>query len=93
MTVAVPTKKAFGMLRCGSRILVLAFSPQGVQVLTEMTDPVEVDFLTGLCRQSGDDSQSTGVFLDLFRRPTAAEDDGNGSPSEPRPSGSVRGSA
>jgi flagellar biogenesis protein FliO len=69
----VDSRHAVTLLRCGSRILVIGFSPQGMQVLTEMTDPVEVDFLTGLCRQSGEDTQFTQAFLDLFRRPQSTD--------------------
>lgn len=40
------------LIRCGNKVL-LVYLAQGVaETLTEITDPLEVDRLTGLCRQS-----------------------------------------
>jgi hypothetical protein len=38
------------LVRCGNKLLLLATSASGVQPLTEVTDPDEVDRLTRLCR-------------------------------------------
>ena len=39
------------LIRCGSRILVVGSSDNGMQTLAEVTDPVEVDYLAGICRR------------------------------------------
>lgn len=38
------------LVRCGSRVLVLGASQTGLTTLAEITDPVEVDYLAGLCQ-------------------------------------------
>lgn len=59
------------LLRCGSRVLLVAVGPDGARTLTEICDPVEVDLLTGACRQRNAEQPS---FAHVFRRtPTAAE--------------------
>lgn len=40
------------LIRCGARILVVGSSADGMQTLAEVTDPVEVDYLAGICRRS-----------------------------------------
>ncbi len=40
------------LLRCGNKLLLIASSAAGAEPLTEITDPAEVDRLTGLCRQA-----------------------------------------
>lgn len=50
------------LLRCGARILVVGSSPQGLHTLSEITDPIEVDYLTGLCK-----SQSNGAEKTTFQ--------------------------
>lgn len=55
------------LVRCGSRLLVVGITQSGMTTLAEITDPVEVDYLAGLCKPS----QSTSVgetFNQLFRR-------------------------
>lgn len=55
------------LVRCGSRLLVLGASQAGLATLAEITDPVEVDYLAGLCKPS----EPAGVaqsFNQLFRR-------------------------
>jgi flagellar biogenesis protein FliO len=46
------------LLRCGSKLLLVSVTPTGAETLTEVTDPVEVDRLAGLCRQSQPSSAS-----------------------------------
>jgi flagellar biogenesis protein FliO len=53
------------LVRCGPKILVLGVGPDGVRALTEITDPVEVDFLAGACRRKDSDASS---FARMFRR-------------------------
>jgi len=38
------------LLRCGNKLLLVSATPTGVETLTELTDPEEVDRLAGLCR-------------------------------------------
>jgi flagellar biosynthesis protein FliP len=39
------------LVRCGNKILLLSVSVAGVETLTEITDPAEVERLAGLCRR------------------------------------------
>jgi len=55
------------LVRCGSRLLVVGITQSGMTTLAEITDPVEVDYLAGLCKSS--QSASVGeTFNQLFRR-------------------------
>jgi flagellar biogenesis protein FliO len=40
------------LMRVGNKLILVAVSSAGVETLTEITDPVEVDRLTGICGQS-----------------------------------------
>ena len=61
-------RHAIQMIRCGSRILILGVSDEGLRTLAEITDPVEVDYFAGVCRRS-DPVQDVGQsFLSLFQR-------------------------
>ncbi|MBW3543311.1 MAG: flagellar biosynthetic protein FliO [Planctomycetes bacterium] len=57
------------LVRLGSRMLVLGSSAEGLTTLAEITDPVEVDYLAGVCRprESGEARVGEG-FLALFNR-------------------------
>lgn len=55
------------LLRCGSKILIIGASAQGLVTLGEITEPVEVDYLAGLC-QGGDDKGAGQTFAQLFRQ-------------------------
>lgn len=60
-------KQNIYLLRCGSKILVVGASPQGMTTLGEITEPVEVDYLAGLCQAQ--DQQSVGeTFSQIFRQ-------------------------
>ena len=37
------------LVRCGNKLLLVCFYPNGAQTLTEITDPAEVDRLVGVC--------------------------------------------
>jgi flagellar biogenesis protein FliO len=65
------------LLRCGNRLLLVSVTPSGAETLTEITDPAEVDRLSGLCRQSQSGS-SSAAFKQIFeqlapRRPARNE--------------------
>lgn len=49
------------LLRCGNKMLLVSVTASGVETLTEITDPLEVDRISGLCQQSRRGS-STKMF-------------------------------
>ena len=55
------------LIRCGSRLLVIGSSQAGLSTLCEMADPVEIDYLAGLCQPSEPNSVASS-FNQLFRR-------------------------
>jgi flagellar biogenesis protein FliO len=55
------------LLRCGHKLLLISASPAGVETLTEITDPLEVDRLAGLCQQTRPDS-ATAMFRQVFEQ-------------------------
>ncbi len=68
----VDQRQSIHLVRCGSRILVLGSSTNGLTTLAEVTDPVEVDYLAGLCRH---DDKEVGIirsFRDMFQSSTPA---------------------
>jgi hypothetical protein len=60
-------RQCIHLVRCGARILILGSSPNGLHTLAEVTDPVEVDYLAGLCRQQHDDAPPL-PFATLFKK-------------------------
>jgi flagellar biogenesis protein FliO len=71
----VDYRHSIHLIRCGSRLLVVGASQEGLRTLCEMTDPVEIDYLAGLCKPSEPTSVADS-FNQLFRRfqsPAAAE--------------------
>jgi flagellar biogenesis protein FliO len=60
------------LLRVGNKLVLVAMTPGGVQPLTEVTDPMEVDRLTGLCasgRGHGPSAEFQQVLAQLSREP------------------------
>ena len=55
------------LLRVGNKLLLVSVSNAGVEPLTEITDPIEVDRLAGLCKQSHPHS-STTAFRQVFQQ-------------------------
>jgi flagellar biogenesis protein FliO len=74
------------LVRCGSKLLVLGSSQEGLTTLSEFTDPVEIDYLAGLCESREAPSLAQG-FGQLFRKfeNVAAADADHPSPAEPQP--------
>jgi len=60
-------KQQVQLVRCGRKLLLLAVGPGGVETLTEITDPVEVDRLSGLCHAEMADSATTN-FRQVFEQ-------------------------
>jgi len=47
------------LIRCGNKILLVSVSPSGAETLTEITDPVEIDRLAGICYSTRPQSATT----------------------------------
>ncbi len=68
------------VIRFGNRLLLVAVSPDGAETLAEITEPVEVDRLAGLCQQTQANS-ATQAFRQIFgqmaglRRPSQLDPD------------------
>lgn len=60
-------RNAVHLVRLGSRLLVLGVSPEGMRTLAEITDPVEVDYLAGLCTRSEPAATGAGFSRMLER--------------------------
>ncbi|MCH7988750.1 MAG: flagellar biosynthetic protein FliO [Planctomycetes bacterium] len=56
------------LIRCGTRILVVGSSADGMQTLAEVTDPVEVDYLAGICRRSDQENSFAQSLRTFFNR-------------------------
>ncbi|MEX0711129.1 MAG: flagellar biosynthetic protein FliO [Pirellulales bacterium] len=63
------------LLRCGNKLLLVHLAAGSAETLTEITDPLEVDRLAGLCRQAHPHSASLSFrqILDQFGREKPAE--------------------
>ncbi|MEI8375012.1 MAG: flagellar biosynthetic protein FliO [Planctomycetota bacterium] len=55
------------LLRCGSKLLLVSITPNGTETLTEVTDPLEVDRIAGICQQAHPKS-STLAFRQVFQQ-------------------------
>jgi|GEM_PF-3876450 len=64
----VAQKQSIYLVRLGSRILVLGSGPEGLRSLSEITDPIEVDYLAGLCKISSQNGEKPLSFLSMFRK-------------------------
>ena len=49
------------LLHVGNKLVLITMSPSGAETLTEVTDPVEVDRIVGLCQQSHPAQHNQGV--------------------------------
>ena len=59
------------LARCGSRLLLLSLSPHGLSTLAEITDPVEIDCLAGLCQATQRDQSLVETFRSLLHKPVS----------------------
>lgn len=55
------------LVRVGNKLVLVSITPTGAEPLTEITDPVEIDRLLGLCKQ-GTRGSSTAEFDQVFRQ-------------------------
>ena len=73
--VPIAARQFAELLRVGNKLVLVAITPNGPTPLTEVTDPVEVDRLVGLCQQF-DPKSSTKAFEQVFQQlagePTAS---------------------
>ncbi|HEV3136720.1 MAG TPA: flagellar biosynthetic protein FliO, partial [Pirellulales bacterium] len=67
-------KQQVHLVRCGNKILLVCALNAGVTTLTEITDPAEVERLTGLCQQGRPASASfRQVFQQFDQQPHALD--------------------
>jgi flagellar biogenesis protein FliO len=64
--VSLAPKQFAELLRVGSKLVLVALTPEGPRPLAEVTDPAEVDRLMGLCQQTAPHSTSQD-FERMFR--------------------------
>ncbi|HEY4235574.1 MAG TPA: flagellar biosynthetic protein FliO [Lacipirellulaceae bacterium] len=57
------------LLHVGNKIVLISVTASGAELLTEISDPVEVDRLLGICKQK-DGRSSTAEFDEMFRQLT-----------------------
>ncbi|MGO9108763.1 MAG: flagellar biosynthetic protein FliO [Thermoguttaceae bacterium] len=55
------------LLRCGNKLLLVSITPNGTETLTEVTDPLEVDRIAGICQQAHPKSATT-AFRQVFHQ-------------------------
>lgn len=69
-TRRLTVKQSLQLVRIGSRILVLGVSDSGIETLSEITDPREVEHLADACRATAADSggQPLRAMYDQFLR-------------------------
>ncbi len=60
------------LLRCGRKLLLVSVTPECAKTLTEITDPLEVDRLAGLCQQNRPNS-ATATFRRVFEQFASAQ--------------------
>jgi flagellar biogenesis protein FliO len=57
------------LVRIGNKLLLLSVTPTSAETLTEITDPVEIDRLAGICQQNQPDS-ITASFREILSHHT-----------------------
>ena len=71
-TAPLNPKQSLQLVRLGSKLLVLVSGDEGVSPIAEVTDPDEVEYLTGVCNQKGSSRSrsggGSGNNVTLFRR-------------------------
>jgi flagellar biogenesis protein FliO len=67
------TRQQAHLLRVGNKLVLVSLTPGGAETITEVTDPVEVDRLAGLCRatQTNSSSDSFRSVLQQFAKQRA----------------------
>lgn len=65
--VSLAGRQSAELLRVGNKLVLVAMTPGGPATITEVTDPAEVDRLTGLCQQFSPHS-TTKAFEQVFQQ-------------------------
>ncbi len=65
--VSLGSRQQAHLLRCGNKLLLVSLFPGGAETLTEVTDPLEVDRLVGLC-QSAKSNSATQTFRQVLEQ-------------------------
>jgi flagellar biogenesis protein FliO len=65
--VPLAARRFAELIRVGNKLVLVSITPDGAEPLTEITDPVEIDRLLGLCRQRMPHS-ATSEFDQVFRQ-------------------------
>lgn len=86
----IDARQSIHLVRMGSRILVLGSSAEGLRTLSELTDPVEVDFIAGACRSRNHDNAVTQSFRALFKKQLPRDKSKTAAASRPATSAPVR---
>ena len=73
-STALPSRQQAYLVRCGSKLLLVAVGTAGSETLTEITDPIEVDRLAGICRQAHPQS-ATAAFRNILQQFGGERDD------------------
>ena len=80
---AIDTRTSVMLARSGSRVLLLSLSPHGLETLAEITDPVEIDCLAGLCRATHRDQSIVETFRSLLHKPSGSKTSSQSSDNQP----------
>lgn len=70
---AIDARTSVLLARSGNRLLLLSLSPHGLQTLAEISDPVEVDCLAGLCRATQRDQSLVEIFRSMLHKPEGSK--------------------
>ena len=76
------------LLRCGNKLLLVSITAGSTETLTEVTDPLEVDRLAGICYQANPKSATT-AFRQIFQQ-LAPKSGGSPEIDAPEPAGTRR---
>jgi flagellar biogenesis protein FliO len=63
----LPGRQQLQLLRFGNKLLLVSLAPGVAETLAEISDPTEIDRLTGLCQQSRSGS-ATAVFRNMLQQ-------------------------
>jgi flagellar biogenesis protein FliO len=65
--VPLAARQVAQLLRVGNKLVLVSLTPGGAKTLTEVTDPVEVDRIVGMCQQLNPHS-TTKAFEQVFQQ-------------------------
>ncbi|MBN1587978.1 MAG: FliO/MopB family protein [Pirellulales bacterium] len=65
--VPLDNRQQMHLIQCGNKLLLVGATPEGARTLTEITEPVEVNRLVALCKQTPSDNAVT-AFRHIFEQ-------------------------